>query len=175
MNPEQIIKIDTLENLRKACFTKMHNYSQLIIDSVQLAENLLGVIDTSVEDLLKFRYDIDNILQIVDKTKVYDYQALLLLQSLVNEKLTWKGDENNKIETAIEWFIKVIFGELDLTIEEIKEHNPKLYKLIEQGKNMEKEQKKDFARYCLNKAVDLDLHTSFVNVEKYHNETYKSE
>jgi hypothetical protein len=44
---------------------------------------------------------------------------------------------------------------------------------LEQAKYMEKQQNVDFARHCLNKAKDLDILTSFINVQQYYNETYK--
>jgi hypothetical protein len=44
----------------------------------------------------------------------------------------------------------------------------------EQAKEMEKEQIIDFARLCLNKAKDLDILTSFMNVEQYYNETFNT-
>ena len=46
--------------------------------------------------------------------------------------------------------------------------------IYEQAKEMEKEQKIDFARLCLNKAKDLDILTSFINAEQYYNETFKN-
>ena len=48
-------------------------------------------------------------------------------------------------------------------------------KLLEQAKEMEKEQMIEFARHCLDKAKDLDILTSFMNVEQYYRETFKSE
>jgi len=48
-------------------------------------------------------------------------------------------------------------------------------KLIQQAKEMEKEQKIKFAENCLDKALDLDIRTAFSNVEKYYNETFRQE
>lgn len=103
MKQETNIKLDTLEKLIKECFNKIHNYSQLTINLVQEAEEVFAFKGKGLEDLLKFRDDIDNILEVIDKTKVYDYDALVLLQVLVNEKLTWKGTENKKELTAVEF------------------------------------------------------------------------
>jgi hypothetical protein len=47
--------------------------------------------------------------------------------------------------------------------------------LQRQSKEMEKEQKIDFARHCLDKAKDLDILTSFMNVKQYYKQTFKSE
>ena len=88
MKKEKIIKMDTLEKLIRECFSKEHNYSQLTINLVQEAEEVFALKGKELEDLLNFRDKIDNILEVIDKTKVYDYDALILLQVLVNEKLT---------------------------------------------------------------------------------------
>ena len=47
--------------------------------------------------------------------------------------------------------------------------------LVEKAKQMEKEQKIEFAKHCLNKAVDLDIRTAYSGVEKYYNEKYGTE
>ncbi len=44
---------------------------------------------------------------------------------------------------------------------------------IQQAKQMEKEQKIEFAKHCLNKALDLDTRTAYKDVEKYYKETYE--
>ena len=69
-------------------------------------------------------------------------------------------------KTAVEWLEDNI--QFDMTFMEI-------LGLIRQAKEMEKQQKIDFARHCLNKAKDLDILSSFMNVEQYYNETFKSE
>jgi hypothetical protein len=82
------------------------------------------------------------------------------------------------MKTAVEWYnLKVIElmtqreqGNID-----VLEFRNQLDLLLTQAKEMEKEQKIDFARLCLNKAKDLDILTSFMNVEQYYNETFKSE
>ena len=45
---------------------------------------------------------------------------------------------------------------------------------IEQAKEMEKEQAIEFAKYCLDKAKDLDIRTAFMNVEEYY-EAFKQQ
>jgi hypothetical protein len=68
-------------------------------------------------------------------------------------------------QTAVEWLV-----------EQINPYGVSVHQdLFEQAKEMEKEQKIDFARLCLNKAKDLDILTSFMNAEQYYNETFKSE
>jgi hypothetical protein len=44
--------------------------------------------------------------------------------------------------------------------------------LLEQTKEIEKEQKIEFAKHCLNKALDTDIRTAYQDVEKYYNELY---
>ncbi len=44
--------------------------------------------------------------------------------------------------------------------------------LFEQALQMEREQSIDFAKKCLDKALDLDVRTAYSKVEQYYNETY---
>ena len=44
--------------------------------------------------------------------------------------------------------------------------------LFEQAKQMEKEQKIDFSKKCLDKALDTDIRTAHLKVEQYYDETY---
>lgn len=44
---------------------------------------------------------------------------------------------------------------------------------FQQAKAMEKEQIVDFAKICLDKALDLDIRTAHSQVEQYYNETYE--
>jgi len=46
------------------------------------------------------------------------------------------------------------------------------HKLFKQAKEMEKERMIDFAKHCLDKALDLDCRTAYSQVEQYYNETY---
>ena len=45
-------------------------------------------------------------------------------------------------------------------------------KLGEEAKQMERENKIEFAKKCLDKALDLDIRTAHSKVEEYYNETY---
>ena len=69
-------------------------------------------------------------------------------------------------KTAVEWLVQ----EANLL-----ENNGWILPLIEQAKEMEKENTINFARHCLDKAKDLDILTAFMNVEQYYNQTFKSE
>jgi hypothetical protein len=43
---------------------------------------------------------------------------------------------------------------------------------IREAKEMEKERMIQFAKQCLDKALDLDVRTAYLQVEKYYNTTY---
>ena len=75
-------------------------------------------------------------------------------------------------QSSVEWLLEQLtaIGQL-----EIPKGGNVVTMIINESKEMEKEQKIDFAKYCLNKALDLDVRTSYSQVEKYHNEIYKSE
>jgi hypothetical protein len=83
------------------------------------------------------------------------------------------------MKTAVELFIEqleaqgeswenISIGRIQISIK-VEDY----LKLIDQAKEMEKEQKIKFAENCLDKALDLDIRTAFSNVEKYYNETFK--
>ena len=74
------------------------------------------------------------------------------------------------MKTAVEWFAKELYEKF-----EMKGDGKVFDDLLEQAKEMEKEQKIKFAENCLDKALDLDIRTAFSNVEKYYNETFKQE
>ncbi len=81
------------------------------------------------------------------------------------------------MKTAVEWFLenlRNLIKESELTDMRPNEFDAREMELLEQAKEMEKEQKIKFAENCLDKALDLDIRTAFSNVEKYYNETFKS-
>jgi hypothetical protein len=69
-------------------------------------------------------------------------------------------------QTAVEWLENELKNSNGLPYEHFE-------KIINQAKEMEKEMTIDFARHCLDKATDLDILTSFMNVEQYYNKTFK--
>jgi len=80
--------------------------------------------------------------------------------------------------SAVEWYENRIFIlQIQLEKKEISlgEYSVTRVELFKQAKEMEKERMIEFARKCLYKAKDLDILTSFINVEQYYNETFKSE
>ena len=75
------------------------------------------------------------------------------------------------MKTAVEQFLDAIKNQIPLS----NKHLEMIESYASQCKEMEKEQTIDFARLCLNKAKDLDILTSFMNAQRYYNETFKSE
>ena len=69
-------------------------------------------------------------------------------------------------QTTVEWLIKEIDSQYP--------HIDILWKqwMIEKAKQMEEQQKIEFAKLCLNKALDTDVRTAYNDVEKYYNETH---
>ena len=82
---------------------------------------------------------------------------------------------NNKQQTALEYYSKEI-GRLtsDLITGKItgKQFVMLEIQMLEQAKEMEKERMIQFAKQCLDKALDLDVRTTYSQVERYYNETY---
>ena len=82
-------------------------------------------------------------------------------QQYFNE--TFKQQTPMSKQTAVEW--------LQVQLNE----NGKLSAVdFYQAKEIEKEQRLDFAKHCLDKAKDLDVRTAFFNVEQYYNETFNT-
>jgi len=71
-------------------------------------------------------------------------------------------------QTAVEWL------EQQLNEKRLKHRFPLMNSepLFEQAKQMEKEQKIDFSKRCLDKALDTDIRTAYLKVEQHYGETY---
>jgi hypothetical protein len=67
-------------------------------------------------------------------------------------------------QTAVEWLVQQLKTIYDIDIERLS--------ATDKAKKMEKEQKIEFAKLCLNKALDTDVRTAYNHVEKYYNETH---
>jgi hypothetical protein len=89
-----------------------------------------------------------------------------LVDIVAKELIVIKTFKTRPMKTAVEWLIDELYKQ------GISLYTPEL---IEQAKEMEKEQKIKFAENCLDKALDLDIRTAFSNVEKYYNETFKQQ
>jgi hypothetical protein len=73
------------------------------------------------------------------------------------------NNETNK--TPIDYLWNLIPPDIQNMIE-------KQFNGYEKAKEMEKERMIQFAKQCLDKALDLDVRTAYLQVEKYYNETY---
>lgn len=76
----------TLKELSHDTFYKMENYSQLVIDLVQEVEELY----TYKEDIMSFGamyYTVDNILEVIDKSRTHDVEALEVLSSILDQEI----------------------------------------------------------------------------------------
>ena len=68
-------------------------------------------------------------------------------------------------QTAVEWLIEQLIP---------KDQHEGIIDIIEEAKEIEKEQSLNFTKHCLDKAKDLDVRTAFFNVEQYYNETFNT-
>jgi hypothetical protein len=71
---------------------------------------------------------------------------------------------NNKQQTAVKWFLDKLLK--DGYIKRL----PVLQ--FQKAKEIEKQKIIDFAKHCLDKALDLDVRTAYSQVEKYYEQTY---
>lgn len=76
----------TLEQLSHDTFYSMEKYSQLVIDFVQEVEDLLTS-NSDEESLGSLLYTIDNVLEIIDKNRLYDLEALESLSNILRSKI----------------------------------------------------------------------------------------
>lgn len=71
-----------------------------------------------------------------------------------------------KEKSAVEW----LFEQMP------KKLHPHYKKQLQQAKEMDREQKIEFAKHCLDKSIDLDILMAYNQVEiEYTNRTFKSE
>ena len=76
----------TLEELSRDTFYSMEKYSQLVIDFVQEVEDL-STSNSDEESLGSLLYSIDNVLEIIDKNRLYDLEALESLSNILRSKI----------------------------------------------------------------------------------------
>ncbi len=70
-------------------------------------------------------------------------------------------------QTAVQW----LYDELSHCLHR-EEVCDLVYKLEQKALEMEREQRIDFAKKCLDKSLDLDIRTVHSKVEEYYNKTY---
>jgi len=79
--------METLKELSHDSFYNMENYSQIVIDLIQEVEQAFREEDRREEYLWEVLYDIDNLLEVIDKKRTHDYNALVLLSRLTNKEI----------------------------------------------------------------------------------------
>ncbi len=79
----------TLEQLSHDTFYSMEKYSQLVIDFVQEVEDL-STSNSDEESLGSLLYSIDNVLEVIDKNRLYDVEALESLSNILRSELNNK-------------------------------------------------------------------------------------
>ncbi len=79
--------METLKELSHDSFYNMENYSQIVIDLIQEVEQAFIEENRRKEYLWEVLYDIDNLLEVIDKKRTHDYNALVLLSRLTNKEI----------------------------------------------------------------------------------------
>lgn len=77
----------TLEELSYSTFYEMEDYSQLVIDLVEEVKDLVSFNSDSSFFGAK-KYEIETILEIIDKTRTTDIEALKSLIKILDDELT---------------------------------------------------------------------------------------
>ena len=78
----------TLEQLSHDSFYKMQNYSQLTIDLVEKAEELYSSeYEVRPEEFGALAYEIDTILEVIDKSLEHDVKALETLYFILSNEM----------------------------------------------------------------------------------------
>jgi hypothetical protein len=83
----------TLKELSHDTFYKMENYSQLIIDLVEEVEELYTY-EADITSFGAMHYTVDNILEVVDKSRVHDVEVLEAISKILEQEV----EKNNTIE-----------------------------------------------------------------------------
>ena len=76
----------TIKELSREVYYNMGNYSQLVIDYVQDFEDLLNDENKTSEEFGAFSYQIGNVKEIIDPTRLHDISVLEDLLLLIKEK-----------------------------------------------------------------------------------------
>jgi hypothetical protein len=67
---------------------------------------------------------------------------------------------------------QMLIENLRLTLPKAQFNDWLMQDLFKEALEIEKEQTIEFAKKCLDKALDLDIRTAYSKVEQYYNETY---
>ena len=76
----------TLEELSHNLFYKIGDYSQLVIDLVEEVEDAI-IYDEGIDTLKSINYKVSNVLEVIDKNRIADIEALELLSKFINEMI----------------------------------------------------------------------------------------
>jgi len=78
----------TLEELSQDTYYNMHNYNQLTIDLVEKAEELYSSeFEVRPEEFGALAYEIDTILEVIDKSLEHDVKALETLYFILSNEV----------------------------------------------------------------------------------------
>jgi len=87
--------METLEQLSHNIFYKMGNYSQLVIDLVEEVEEA-ETYDEGADTLNSINYRVGNVLEVVDKNRIADIEALELLSKIIKQMVENQPQLENK-------------------------------------------------------------------------------
>lgn len=79
------VEIHKMHQISNKVFYKMSNYSQLIIDLTQEVEQLFVNDEVTYEKCGALHYDVDNVLEIIDPSRIHDVEVLKELSELLKE------------------------------------------------------------------------------------------
>ena len=85
----------TLVSLSNNIFYKMANYSQLVIDLVEEVEEA-ETYNEALDTLNSINYRVGNVLEVIDKNRIADVEALQLLSEIINQMVENQSNLENK-------------------------------------------------------------------------------
>lgn len=85
----------TLVSLSNNIFYKMTNYSQLVIDLVEEVEEA-ETYNEALDTLNSINYRVGNVLEVIDKNRIADVEALQLLSKIINQMVENQSNLENK-------------------------------------------------------------------------------
>lgn len=85
----------TLVSLSNNIFYKMANYSQLVIDLVEEVEEA-ETYNEALDTLNSINYRVGNVLEVIDKNRIADVEALQLLSKIINQMVENQSNLENK-------------------------------------------------------------------------------
>ena len=81
------MEIKTIQELSDVVYNNMGDYSQLVIDFVQDVETLILTEEKeTLYDIFKIQYDIQLVMDVIDKSLKKDVEALSFLYDILSEE-----------------------------------------------------------------------------------------